>query len=494
MIEKGFYWSNNTGNTQAISALGIAVGAGGRPGQVIARGGGHQRGGQRGGKYPRNKSPMKLPGRRRRALDTDTYTMAGHTRMAHVIGTTWIQAMCGSQQLAAKFEELTRGNPHQIRSYDKAEIIESLKARADSGGMVVINQDIYLVDPIGNQFADIVFPAATWGEESFMRANGERRLRLYNKFYDAPGEAKPDWWIIAQLAKKMGFKGFDWKNSNDVAEESSRYSRGSRKDFHMVKVAAHREGKTLHQKMDEFGTNGIQGPVLMTANGKLEGTKRLHDTQRVLDWSGAQGANVFNKKLTHFNSQTGKCNIQKSPWSLFSDYWEWLSPKGDELWCSSGRSNERWQSGFDDRRRPYIVQRWPENWVELHPDDAKARGIESGDMVMMYSDRVPGLKNTILGVEGDDYSFSGQMKNGNVEFSKAAVTGVAMVTRHIKKGMMYMDFLHTSQPANSLEGRIVDWISGNYNYKMGVANIKKIGESPYKHTFRSMSFAPRDII
>ncbi len=104
------------------------------------------------------------------------------------------------------------------------------------------------------------------------------------------------------------------------------------------------------------------------------------------------------------------------------------------------------------------------------------------------------MKNTILGVEGDDYSFSGQMKNGNVELSKAAVTGVAMVTRHIKKGMMYMDFLHTSQPANSLEGRIVDWISGNYNYKIGVARIKKIGESPYKHTFRSMSFAPRDII
>jgi len=85
------------------------------------------------------------------------------------------------------------------------------------------------------------------------------------------------------------------------------------------------------------------------------------------------------------------------------------------------------------------------------------------------------------------------MKNGNVELSEAAVTAVAMVTRAIKKSVIYMDFLHTSQPANSLEGRVVDWISGNYNYKMGVAKIKKIGESPYKHTFRSMSFAPRDI-
>jgi arsenite oxidase large subunit len=473
MIEKGLYWSNNTGNTEAISALGITVGAGGRPGQVIGRAGGHQRGGQRGGKYPRNKSPMKLPGRRRRALDTDTWLISGHTRLAHVIGTTWIQSMCGTQQLAKRFHELTLANPHQVRSYDKQDIIATLKKRADSGGMVVFNQDIYLVDPIGARYADIVFPAATWGEDTFMRANGERRLRLYNRFYDPPGEARPDWWIIAQLAKRMGFDGFDWMNSNEVAEEASRFSRGSRKDFHMIKVAAHREGKN--------------------ADGSLEGTKRLHDTTRKLPALGPAGGNVFNKKLTHFNSQTGKCNIQKSPWSLFSDYWEWLSPKGEELWCTSGRTNERWQSGFDDRRRPYIVQRWPENYVEVHPDDARTRGIESGDMLMVYSDRVPSLKETVLGVEGADYSFTGQMANGNIELTRAAVTGVAMVTRHIKKGLIYMDFLHTQQPANSLEGRVVDWISGNYNYKMGVAKVKKIGVSPYKHTFRSMSFAPRDI-
>jgi arsenite oxidase large subunit len=61
-----------------------------------------------------------------------------------------------------------------------------------------------------------VLPAATWGEENFTRCNGERRIRLYQKFYDAPGEAQPDWKIVAMLAKKMGFAGYDWKDSNDV--------------------------------------------------------------------------------------------------------------------------------------------------------------------------------------------------------------------------------------------------------------------------------------
>ncbi len=502
-IEKGLYWSNNTGNTQAISSLATIVGAGGRPGQVVGRFGGHQRGGQSGGRFPRNNSPEKVPGRRRRSLDTDRWLVSGHTRFAHVIGTTWIQAMSGSQGLQKRFFELVTTNPNQVRSYDKQAIIDTLKARADSGGMVVINQDIYLRDPIGAKFADIVFPAATWGEEDFMRANGERRLRLYQKFYDAPGDAKPDWWIIAQLAKKMGFDGFDWKNSNDVAEESSRFSRGGRKAFHMIKVAAHREGKTLHEKLREYGTEGIQGPTVYNYDtGELFGTKRLHDTTlSMADMAkmgladGAQGDNMAGKLMTHFNSQTGKINIGKHPWGLFSNFWTWLSPKEEELWFTSGRINEIWQSGFDDvERRPYVTQRWPENWVEIHPDDAKKRGIESGDRVMMYSNRVAAFKDTILGVDSDEFQFTTLMENGHIELSKAAVTAVAMVTPVVKKGLLYANMIDMRQPSNSLQARVVDQISGNYNFKMGVAKIKKIGESKYKAEFRSMSFVPRNIV
>ena len=501
-IVKGFYWSNNTGNTNAVSSLATLCGAGGRPGKVVGRFGGHQRGGRRGGKLPRNKSPEKVPGRRRRALDTDRWLVSGHTRMAHVVGTTWIQAMCGSQGLQQKFHELVVTNPHQVRSYDKQEIIDTLKARADSGGMVVIDQDIYLRNPIGAQFADIVFPAATWGEEDFMRSNGERRLRLYQKFYDAPGDAKPDWWIIAQLAKRMGFDGFDWNNSNDVAEESSRFSRTGRKAYHMVKMYAHRHGRTLHEQMRLLGADGIQGPTFINDQGELKGTKRLHDTTmtaaQAADRYGANGPgedNMANKKLTHFNTQTGKINLQKHPWSLFSDFWEWLSPKEDELWLSNGRINEIWQSGFDDvERRPYITQRWPENFVEIHPDDAKVRGIESGDYVMMYSDRVAAHKDTILGVHNDHFQFSELMERGHIELSKAAVTAVAVVTPHIKKGMLYSNMLDTRQPSNSLTARVVDQISGNYNFKMGVAKVAKLGASKYKQEFRSMSFVPRNIV
>ena len=497
-IEKGFYWSNNTGNTNVVSSLATICGAGGRPGQMVSRFGGHQRGGAGGGSYPRNRSPQKRPGRRRQALDCDRYFYAGHTRLAHVIGTTWIQAMCGSGGLNAKFEEYVSNNPNQVRSWDKDEIIKTLKARADSGGTVVVNHDIYLRDPIGSKFADIVFPAATWGEEDFLRSNGERRLRLYSKFYDAPGDAKPDWWILAQLGQRMGFDGFDWKDANQVAEESSRSSRGNRKAYHMVKVAAHREGKTLHEKFREMGTDGIQGPTFINEKtGELEGTLRQHDTTATEEmWKDRSGGtNMMSKKWTHFKSQTGRVNIQKHPWSLFSDYWAWMKPKGDELWHTNGRINEVWQSGFDDvDRRAYIAQRWPENWTEIHPDDAAKRGIESGDRVMLFSNRIPNFKATIKGVHGSDFNFADLLKNGWIELDDAAVTAVAIVTPNVKKGTMYSYFINTSQPSNVLQGRVPDQISGNYNFKMGVAKVKKIAESKYKSEFRSMSFAPRNIV
>jgi len=161
---------------------------------------------------------------------------------------------------------------------------------------------------------------------------------------------------------------------------------------------------------------------------------------------------------------------------------------------TNGRINEVWQSGFDDRQRcPYITQRWPENFVEVHPDDAKARGIESGDYVMLHSDRVPSHKDTIIGVYKDHFQFASLMERGHIELSKAAVTAVAVVTPHIKKGVLYTMFIDMRQPSNAIMPRVVDHISGNYNYKLGVVKVNKLGESKYKKEFRSMSFAPRNI-
>ena len=56
--------------------------------------------------------------------------------------------------------------------------------------MVLVQQEIYtnaLTD-----FPDLVLPASPWGEADYARMQGERRLRIYSKIMDPPGEAKPD--------------------------------------------------------------------------------------------------------------------------------------------------------------------------------------------------------------------------------------------------------------------------------------------------------------
>lgn len=387
-FEKGLYWSNNYLNTAAITALGLICGAGNRPGQVIGRFGGHQRGMMPGGKYPVMETPEKFPGWRRQGIDLDRWVEDGRVKFAWVVGTTWTHAMVSSHHLSEVLKRLTRGNPNQPSSLDKQHIIDTYLKRMESGGMVLVDQDIYPVKPINTEYADIVLPAATWGEEDFTRANGERRIRLYEKFYDSPGESLPDWRIVQRFAKRMGYRGFDWKDSNDVFEDAAFINKGRRTSYVALVEYARAHGRKGHDVLREMGTTGIQAPVRWE-DGKLVGTKRLHDS--TLKTGTSYGLTAIDPLwLRKFKTSTGRANLLKAPWELFADYWEFMKPEGDELWVTTARINEFWQSGFDDQmRRPYLRQRWPDNFLEIHPDDARARGIESGDLVRVSNDRIP---------------------------------------------------------------------------------------------------------
>ena len=107
---------------------------------------------------------------------------------------------------------------------------------------------------------------------------------------------------------------------------------------------------------------------------------------------------------------------------------------------------------------------------------------------------MPVRKDSAGASDVKDHHFSSLLKNGHIELQKANVTAIAMVTPSIKKGVLFGYFLDKRQPANALQARVIDWVSGNYNYKMGSARIKKIGGSKYQKGFRTFSFAPRNIV
>ena len=67
--------------------------------------------------------------------------------------------------------------------------------------------------------ADVLLPAAGWGEKSGTVTNSERRVSRQRAFLPMPGEARPDWLIISQVAQRMGFDGFDYDSPEAVFKE-----------------------------------------------------------------------------------------------------------------------------------------------------------------------------------------------------------------------------------------------------------------------------------
>jgi arsenite oxidase large subunit len=511
-LEKGNYWSNNYLNTTSYAALAILCGAGNRPGRVVSRLGGHQRGWYGAASYPRIDSPEKGPGRRKKEIDLDRWLEAGKLRFLWVIGTTWFQAMAATQELADRVRQMTTQSPHQPQNLDRAHILDTWKKRAQSGGMVVVNQDIYLRKPIGSVIADLVLPAATWGEDDFTRCNGERRLRLYSKFCDPPGEAKPDWWIISQVAQKMGFQDYAWKNSNEVFEQAARAGRKSILNYHPLVEYAREAKLKAHELLRSLGTHGIQTPIRFrqqptesqqyldyaghyshpSVRGSIVGTKRLHDQET--DFGNPEGPTVHQKWLTAFNTQSGKAVLTRSPWSLFSDFFERIRPQRDEFWITSGRINELWQSEFDDLRKAYIHRRWPEQWIEMHEQDAARLSLESGDQVRVSNDDVLIQTGGFIAVNKSDNLYANLEKNGHIRIGQGSFEGVLMVTDSVLPGVLWTNSLNVDSASNSVVHRVPDPITNRYRFKLGKGRVTKIGQSPFKKDLTRLTFASRTVI
>lgn len=87
--------------------------------------------------------------------------------------------------------------------------------------LVVI--DIFLTETA--EMADVVLPATAWGETDGSCSNTERRIQRLRQAVSPPGEAKPDWWIISQIAQRMGIGGFEFRDARDVFNELCEVSR-----------------------------------------------------------------------------------------------------------------------------------------------------------------------------------------------------------------------------------------------------------------------------
>jgi assimilatory nitrate reductase catalytic subunit len=90
--------------------------------------------------------------------------------------------------------------------------------------LFVISENVRSNDTV-NAGAHVLLPAQAWGEKSGTVTNSERRISRQRAFLDPPGESKPDWWIVSEVAKRLGFAAaFDFGSAADVFREHAALS------------------------------------------------------------------------------------------------------------------------------------------------------------------------------------------------------------------------------------------------------------------------------
>jgi assimilatory nitrate reductase catalytic subunit len=117
---------------------------------------------------------------------------------------------------------------------------DAVRAALEACDFVVVSDCMASTDTTA--CADVLLPAAAWGEKSGTVTNSERRISRQRVFLEPPGEAQPDWWIVSEVAKRMGFAAsFDYAGPAAIFREHaalSAFENDGSRDFDVGALAA----------------------------------------------------------------------------------------------------------------------------------------------------------------------------------------------------------------------------------------------------------------
>jgi assimilatory nitrate reductase catalytic subunit len=228
-----------------------------------------------------------------------------------------------------------------------------VRAALEKCETVIVSDCIRQTDT--TQYADILLPALAWGEKDGMVTNSERRISRQRKFLMVPGEAKPDWWIISQVAKRMGFeKKFMYETPADIFREHARLSgfeNNGRRDFDISGLAGLDEAQ--YSDLDP-----VQWPV-RTNQGA--GLNSLTD------------GNFF-----HANGKARFIAVQNQlPVNAVDVEYPFI--------LNTGRVRDHWHTLTRTGKSPRLSQHINEPYVEIHPADAARIQITDGRLLHVKS-------------------------------------------------------------------------------------------------------------
>src|SRR6201996_5517061 len=101
---------------------------------------------------------------------------------------------------------------------------DAVRAAMTKLELFVVSENVRSNDTV-NSGVQVLLPAQAWGEKSGTVTNSERRISRQRGFLPPAGEAKPDWWIVSQVAKRLGFAAaFDFNSAADIFREHASLS------------------------------------------------------------------------------------------------------------------------------------------------------------------------------------------------------------------------------------------------------------------------------
>jgi len=432
--EKGLIWGNDNYRTNG-SLVNVALSTGnvGRPGGGCVRMGGHQEG------YSRpSDAHVGRP-----AAYVDKLLIEGKGGVHHIWACDHYKTTLNAdkfKQAYKKRTDIVKDAMSAVPYGDRKAMVDAILAAIQKGGLFTVDVDI-VPTQIGKA-SHVWLPAATSGEMNLTSMNGERRLRLTERFMDPPGQAMPDCLIAARIANNLE-RVFHEMGKADVADKFKGFNWKTEEDAFMDGYHGHEKGGEFvtYERLRTMGTNGVQEPATAFQDGKLIGTKRLF----------ADGK---------FNSKDGKATFMETQWRGFQAAGKEEESKKFPFLINNGRANQVWQSAYLDQQNDFVMGRWPYPYIQMHPDDMKDLGLNPGDLVEVYND------------------------NG-------ATQAMAYPTPTARKKQTFMLFAFpTGVQGNVISAGVNEFIIPNY--KQTWASIRKIASAPkgpQKTSFKSWEYS-----
>jgi len=238
----------------------------------------------------------------------------------------------------------------------------------------VVVSDCWVTDTTAH--ADVVLPAAGWGEKDGTVTNSERRISRQRAFRAPPGAAQPDWWMLTEVARRMGWReAFPYRRPADIFRE--------------------------HASLSAFENEGA-GRRLFDIGGLEALTDDDYDRLEPVQWPVRRAPGWRNQDSARFFPGDSRFPIGNSRARFVPTRWVPPVETPDDSWpllLNTGRVRDQWHTMTRTGQMPRLMQHQCEPMLTIHPEDGTQYGVTEGGLARIESRHGAALMRVRLSAE-----------------------------------------------------------------------------------------------